>query len=258
MDLQPIFDAISAHRWALVFALVVGALVALMKQGWLGTYVANKLPPAARPWLAVGLGVASLMVADLQAGKSWQQAVFDGISAAMVAIFGHDFIVEGLRKGKEIIPTAPYAKPPSGDAPGNGPYRTKSDPVPPPAPPATPFLEGLRLARRTVLSAFAFRLAVLCFFISIAAPFVQACKGPVTANEVEQGVLSAAQIACIEVSQYSNVQDLVKACQIEQDLSPLIVDVINQLVGQREAAKKMGFHWVAPNAGAVESPDAAK
>lgn len=113
MDIQPIADALYAHAWLLAGALFVLLVVAAAKQGWLSNWIMDHLPPAARPWVAVVLGVLSLMATDIAvAHKTWQQALFDGLGAAMLAVFGHQVVVEGARKGKEIVPPAPWSLPP--------------------------------------------------------------------------------------------------------------------------------------------------
>ena len=113
MDFQPIYAALIAHQWLIAGALIAGALVALMKQGWASQWLAAKLPAAALPYVALALGVLSVGSADILAGKTWQQALFDGLSAGVLAVFGHETIVEGIRGGKEIVPEK-KASPPAG------------------------------------------------------------------------------------------------------------------------------------------------
>ena len=85
-------------------SLVVGAIVATAKQGWLGSWIAKKLPPAALPYLALVLGTLGVASAEIIAGKPVLQALIDGFVAGMGSIVGHDTLVEGMRGGKEIIP----------------------------------------------------------------------------------------------------------------------------------------------------------
>jgi hypothetical protein len=113
MNFQPIYAALLAHQWLIAGALVVPFIVAAMKQGWVTRWLAVHLPPAALPWLAVGLGALTVGSADVLAGKAWQQAVFDGLAAGVLAVFAHQTVVEGARSGKEIIPEKKPATPAS-------------------------------------------------------------------------------------------------------------------------------------------------
>jgi hypothetical protein len=126
MNLQPFVEAWQDKHWVLFGALLVGAVIALTKQGWLSTWLAEKIPSRFQPLLAMGLGVATLLVADIQAGKTWQEAVIDGLSAAFTAIVGHETLIEGLRGGREIVPETIGLKKVKAD-------RTTAPPPPPAA-----------------------------------------------------------------------------------------------------------------------------
>ena len=60
----------------------------------------------------------------------------------------------------------------------------------------------------------------------------------------EQAGLSLAQIACVFGSVLTDAPALAEACAIDKSLSP----VLEQLIGQREAAKRQGVHYMAPAA----------
>jgi hypothetical protein len=111
MDFQPIYAALIAHDWLVAGALVVPLLVALFKQGWVTRWLAAKLPATALPYLALGLGMLTVGSADVLAGKTWQQALFDGLGAGVLAVFAHQTVIEGARDGKEIIPEKKPAEP---------------------------------------------------------------------------------------------------------------------------------------------------
>jgi len=104
MNITPFIQAFQSHQWVLLGALVTGALVALSKQGWVSAWLASKITPAITPYYALLVSILTVGSNDIASGKSWQQAVQDAISAVMVAIVGHELVIEGLRKGKEIIP----------------------------------------------------------------------------------------------------------------------------------------------------------
>jgi hypothetical protein len=108
--------AAQGHEWIVVAALVIGAIVAFAKQGWLSFWIANHLPPATRPYLAMVLGVLGLSSAELAAHVPLVRALIDGLLAGITAMAGHQLVVEGARGGKEIVserPTpAPRGQPP--------------------------------------------------------------------------------------------------------------------------------------------------
>lgn len=104
MNLIALLAALHGKQWILVGAILVGGLIALLKQGWASAWLAKKLPPAALPYVAVVLGAVGLGAAEVIAGKPLAQALIDGISAGVLSVFGHETIVEGIRSGKEIVP----------------------------------------------------------------------------------------------------------------------------------------------------------
>jgi len=107
LDVNAIIAAIAMHRWVLVGALVVGALVATCKQGWLGTKLQSQLPPRWIPFLAPIYAALTVGPTEIVAGKTWQVAVSDSESAlvaGLIAVLGHQVFIEALRGGKEVIP----------------------------------------------------------------------------------------------------------------------------------------------------------
>lgn len=103
MNIQPFVDAVFAHQWVLFGALVIGLFVALVKQGQLGTWLQAKMPPRFIPFFAPCIGALGLTSSEVIAGKPWQGAVVDGINAGILAVFGHQLIIEGMRNGKELV-----------------------------------------------------------------------------------------------------------------------------------------------------------
>lgn len=110
LDLEQLWKALSDRKWIFAGALVVGALVAAVKRGWLGPQLA-RLPDWTRPWTALIVGGLSVASAQVAAGGEWQKALFDGFGAAFVAVFLQDALVNGALKGKEVMPSAPWSKP---------------------------------------------------------------------------------------------------------------------------------------------------
>lgn len=99
--------AYQAHAYVMLGALAIGALVAFAKQGWLSVWLATRIPARYLPVLAVALGVLGTASTSLISGRPLLQAVLDGLASAMVAVFGHQVVVEGFRRGKEIVPMHP-------------------------------------------------------------------------------------------------------------------------------------------------------
>ena len=122
-----------AHEYVLAVALGINLLIAFSKSGFLGTYLANGLPPAARPIVAAVLGVLATVGIDLQQGMPWQQAVLYGLYAAGLAVFGHQVVVEGALKGVEWMPATKAVRAARATIPP--PPASPSKPPPPVAPP---------------------------------------------------------------------------------------------------------------------------
>lgn len=82
--------------------------------------------------------------------------------------------------------------------------------------------------------------------VTTAAPFaLVGCANPPPAKTVVQDVLTSAQIACVFLQALTNAPEVATACGIDSKMTPLV----EQLIGQREAAKKSGVQFKAPPAG---------
>jgi hypothetical protein len=103
-------SALHGNHWILAGAVIVWVLVAALKQGWAGPWIAKRLPPSALPYVAVALGVIGLSAAEVISGKPLSQAVIDGVQSGILAVFGHETVIEGIRSGKEIVPEKPSPK----------------------------------------------------------------------------------------------------------------------------------------------------
>lgn len=115
MNLQPVVDAIKAHNWVLLAALVVGFLVAVAKQGWAGAWIASKMPARALPYYAVVLSLLGAAATQLTQGVPLNTVISNALAAAAIAIAGHNVVIEGLRGGVELIPQ--YKKAPTTTTP---------------------------------------------------------------------------------------------------------------------------------------------
>lgn len=96
--------------WVAIAALLVGAVVRLLKSDSLTVALANLgLPPIPKrvlPWLSLVLGVASAILDVKLQGTAWPEAVAKGLIAGVAAIAGHELGVESMRKGKELLALA--------------------------------------------------------------------------------------------------------------------------------------------------------
>lgn len=113
MDINQLIADILAQKWILVAAILVGAVVDLMKQGWVSAWLAKKLPSVALPYLAVVLGALGMSATEVTTGKPLKQAIYDGLLSGVLAVFGHETLIEGLRGGRELIPSRAPAVPPA-------------------------------------------------------------------------------------------------------------------------------------------------
>jgi hypothetical protein len=110
-DISAFLSLVQAHAWVPLASLVIGVLVRLVKADVIGPTV----PPRWRPYLALGLGVISGVLDAVIAGQPWLTAILGGLASAAAAILGHDFIIAGLRNGKEIpVPAVMRPQPKDG------------------------------------------------------------------------------------------------------------------------------------------------
>jgi hypothetical protein len=101
MDEQQAFAAGLAQQgtWAVVFAVIVGALVWLTKEG---TPTSLLVPARYRLPLAAVLGQLTALVSVIAAGVPVKDAVLTGFAATALSWAGHELGVEKLRGGQEV------------------------------------------------------------------------------------------------------------------------------------------------------------
>lgn len=129
MDPKPFVDLIAQHKWVGLAALVIGLIVRLMKED-------TRFPPFAlaarwRPMLALGLGIASGVLQATSTGTPWRDAILGGLVSGVVAISGHEAIVESIRNGKDVSLPGLMKVPPE---PNRGPKPEPPTPVDPSVP----------------------------------------------------------------------------------------------------------------------------
>jgi hypothetical protein len=105
--LKIITDLAQKHAWVALASFVIGLLVRLLKTDKatrlpvLGPYIA-KIPKAQRPAVALLLGIVSGALNAVATGTLWRDALVGGLVSAAVAVFGHQWLVEGVRGGREV------------------------------------------------------------------------------------------------------------------------------------------------------------
>lgn len=93
------FALLSSHAWIPLAALVIAFLARLTKDD--NVFPIN-VPARARVWVVFALGTASGILQAITTGTAWPQAVGGGVLSALLAIFGHQGLIESLRNGKEF------------------------------------------------------------------------------------------------------------------------------------------------------------
>ncbi|WP_394833574.1 hypothetical protein LVJ94_44415 [Pendulispora rubella] len=97
-SLDEILTLAAQGKWIVVGAIVIGAIVRLLKSDT----PLPTVPSQWRPWLALGLGAVAGIFQAVAAGTPWKKALLDGLVSALTAIAGHDLLIESLRRGREI------------------------------------------------------------------------------------------------------------------------------------------------------------
>lgn len=114
MDLTVVTQLIAliqSHQWVPLTALVIGLVIRLLKDDT----ILPTIPSPVRKWGALGLGALAGIVRAMVGGMPLVPALLAGLAAALTAMAGHDVIVEGMRRGKEIaMPKFLLRKPPDG------------------------------------------------------------------------------------------------------------------------------------------------
>lgn len=237
-ELQAILDQLKNVENPFTFvylALVVGALVRFLKSKKVSDLLdrlppkwLNAIPKDKLPWLAVGIGaVLAFLDAKLNAKLPWQQSLLVALAGAVLsgggAIGGHETIAKLLGS---IFPSITSG----GGGSSSGGTDTKDEK------PKTIILPRSQtgLAKWMAIP-FALTLAACALF-----------GDPKTATKT---VLSVADIVCLETGNGSAITDAKEAARIcnmvnkAQDVAPELIDIIDKLIGQREAGKRAGYVW---------------
>ena len=120
---------VHAHRWAPVIAVLVGLSVRLVKDD---TKLGATLPAMWRPYWGLFVSFVLTGAAAIVGGVAWQGVVENSVVAFVVAVLGHETVIEGMRNGVEI--RVPFL---TKSAIDDVPVHVET-PTPPPPPPAEP------------------------------------------------------------------------------------------------------------------------
>lgn len=202
-------DALFAHKWVLVAAIVIGIFVRLCKEDV--TFLPT-LPARWRPVLALALGVIAGFLMKLEPGKTWSAALLEGGLSAFIAMGGHNVIIEALRNGRELgVPkVAPDAAP------------TTKLPLDPPSGPTA--------------GAVAF-----VFVLALGAASSQASCSPAANRKLVNGGLDAVQTACIVQNMWNTIPAIAVACQIADALIPDLKAIVDSMRKQALAGPPACF-----------------
>ena len=220
MDTQALLDLAMQHKWVAFSALLIGFIVRLFKSDT----PLPTIPPAWRPWFALGLGVASGVLDKVVSGTPWQPAILGGLLAAMAAIVGHETVVESVRNGREFF----VSKPPSPPSPPS--KSEKKDGEVTEDEKAAP-VTMRKKAPWSVLSFSA--MLIVCWLMA------PGCKDPKFANEFKNVILTVEQVACVLVQAELGTQApaiVSSACAIAPDLTQ---DVAQILTAHQKAKAKL-------------------
>ncbi len=123
MNEQDLGELVLAHKWMAATAVAIALVIRLLKSD---TKIPINVPPRARIWLVLALGVASSVLDKVATGTPWTKAIVNGLVGAFIAVIGHETVIASIRSGKEI-PVPGLMVPGASPSPG-------APPTIPPAP----------------------------------------------------------------------------------------------------------------------------
>lgn len=186
MDPQQLIDLVTQKKWIAIAALVIGFVVRLLKSD---TKIPVDIPPRYRVWLALALGGAAGALDKLvgQEGVTWTAALVQGLLAAVLAIVGHNVVIDSLRGGKELPVPGLTDTPNGGSGSGSGSGSSSGSPKPPTFPPIAGAM-------------------VLVMMLTNCALF--------TKENAPKTILTFEQIACIAANAFVDDAVLATVCQL--------------------------------------------
>lgn len=204
MTTTELWALVIKHQWVPLAMVVIGLVIRLLKSD---TKIPVTIPPRARAVTALLLGVVAAGLHRVQSGVEWQQAIFESIVAALLAIAGHNVVIDGLRGGKEF-------NLPGLIIPGASPSPDKPPTIPPaPKPPNVP------------------PLAMLALFVIAMGAFAGCTRGQL----LNAADLLADKIKCAVANQDLPNEAIFAKCTIQPSDAPKILAIIGE---SRAAAQR--------------------
>lgn len=227
-------QALWDQKWWIVSALTIYGIIRLLKAF---PKVAEKIPPNARPLVALGLGLLSAGLNDIVMGTPWQTALINGVVTAALTVFGHEVIIERLRNGRELFEPK---EPPSGDDDGTG---TTGDS--PEASTDGPKVPGFKRARTLILALGGYALILVA---GLGVPhLVAGCASKRQAVSTVDVLTTQTPILCAALVPLYPDAALIEACEITEKVAPVVRDLFWEIIrSRRKEASKVGAPAVVP------------
>ena len=111
-EIDALIQLARGHDWIALAAVFAGLLIRLSKSDRFVAWFPIAIAPRWRAWAALVLGVAYGALRALVTGSRWPGAIAGGLTAGFLAITGHELVVEGLRKGRDVGVAKPPPPPP--------------------------------------------------------------------------------------------------------------------------------------------------
>lgn len=240
MDLSALLAAIGGHKWLLVSALVITAIVRLLKSDTPLPF--NIVIPARwRGWAAVGLGIAAGVLNAVTSGTPWKTAMLQGVGAALTAILGHELVVEGLRNGREFF-VAKGATPGggAGDAGGGSSSGPSSKGTSSGAAYRVAVEEVRALLPQPAKVVYGWSFATALLVVGLGS--ISSCAAWGTAKPVVKTVLDDTQLACILANAIFPSKEIAVICKVDAVLVPWLDDLLSskRAAMKREAEQRAG------------------
>jgi hypothetical protein len=100
--INQVSELAQSGEWIAIGAIGVGLLVRLSKSDKFAAWFPVNVSAQWRSWAAMGLGVVYGVLQAVAGGKPWKTALVGGVVSALLAVSGHELIVESIRKGREL------------------------------------------------------------------------------------------------------------------------------------------------------------
>ena len=230
INVSEIWALVVAHKWIPLAAIVIGLVVRLLKSD---TKIPITIPPAWRSRIALLLGVAAGVLERVaNSGTSWGQAIFEGLVAAMLAITGHNVLIDSLRGGREFVI-------PGLIIPGAAPSPGKPPSIPPGKPPTPPVLPILML--------FVAWLGVLSFSDRVSvSPGIVGCNTRQVLTVLD---ILADKIKCAVENQDLPDEAILAKCAVQPNDAQRVLTVVGE---SRASARKAVARAQTSDAGAID------